>query len=222
MAVQLAQPVTRIIEYPESDGKPMAETGIHVVQMVDLLATLRTYFASDPQVYVSGNMFLYYEEGNPQAVVSPDVYFVRGVSPGERRTYKLWEEGKAPDLVIELTSAASRWEDLGNKRALYEWLGIQEYFLFDPLGQYLRPPLRGFRLTEGRYVELTGERLSSQVLGLELGVEDRRLRLYDPSTGRKLLTPAEESAARQAAEAEVARLRAELARLRAGRASAEK
>jgi len=171
-------------------------------------------------------MLLYYEEGNPTTCVAPDVFVVQGVAKRERRTYRLWEEGQPPAVVFEITSRGTRLEDLGTKRALYAMLGVQEYFLYDPLGEYLRPPLQGYRLQEGEYQRLPsgGEgELVSQVLGVELRVEAGRLRVVDLATGERLLTPAEaqtaqraEAAARQAAEAELERLRAELARLRGG------
>jgi Uma2 family endonuclease len=71
---------------------------------------------------------------------------VQGVAKGERRTYKLWEEGQLPAVVFEITSRGSRLEELGTKQALYAMLGVREYFLYYPLGEYLRPPLQGYRL----------------------------------------------------------------------------
>ena len=178
-------------------------------------------------------MFLYYEEGNPTACVAPDVFVVQGVGKHERRTYRLWEEGQPPAVVFEITSRGTRLEDLGTKRAVYAMLGVRESFVYDPLGEYLRPPLQGYRLHEGEYQRLPSaseEGLTSQVLGLELRVEAGRLRVVDPATGERLLTPAEaqaarraEATARQAAEvraaeveAELEHLRAELVRLRGG------
>jgi Uma2 family endonuclease len=212
------------IHYPESDGKPMGETDAHIDALIYLREALRDHFRDDLQMYVAGNMLLYYEEGSPAACVAPDVFVVQGVAKGERRTYRLWEEGQPPVVVFEITSRGSRLEDLGTKRAVYAMLGVWEYFLYDPLGEYLRPPLQGYRLQEGEYQRLQPEgegRLTSQALGLELRVEEGRLRLVNPTTGEHLLTPAEalaarrtEAAARLAAEVELERLRDELARLR--------
>lgn len=217
-------PTATQLHYPESDGKPMGETDVHIDALIYLREALRDYFHDDPQMYVAGNMLLYYEEGNPAACVAPDVFVVQGVAKGERRTYRLWEEGQAPVVVFEITSRGSRLEDLGTKRAIYAMLGMREYFLYDPLGEYLRPPLQGYRLQEGEYQRLPpgGEgRLVSQALGLELRLEDGRLRVFNPTTGERLLTPAEALVARRVAdarasraEAELERLRAELARLR--------
>ena len=218
-----ATAVRPAVYYPESDGEPLAETDVHRKQMVYLIEALTDYFRDDPQVYVAGNLLLYYAEGDPEQSVAPDVFVVFGVPGGNRRVYKPWEEGKGPDVVFELTSRVTMWKDLGPKKGTYEMMGVREYFLFDPLKEYLEPPLQGYRLEEGTYRRVEGEQLSSQVLGLELQVEGEFLRLYDSETGEKLLTPLEaqaarraEAEARQQAEAELERLRAELARLRGG------
>ena len=101
------------IHYPESDGKPMGETDLHIDALIYLREALKDYFRDEAQVYVAGNMFLYYEEGNPAACLAPDVFVVQGVIKQERRTYKLWEEGRPPTVVFEITSRDSRLEDLG-------------------------------------------------------------------------------------------------------------
>ncbi len=214
---------------PASDGRPMAETDVHRRLMLDLLHALEEHFREQPLVYVSGNISLYYlDERGVRQSISPDVLVVFGVPKKPRRIYKLEAEGKAPDVVIELTSDETKVNDLGDKRYIYATLGVREYFIFDPLHETMRPPLRGFRLENGDYVPLMGSRLSSEVLGLELRVEQDTLRLYDRKTGKRLLTPGEAEAARrdaevraerearerQAAEAEVARLREELKKLR--------
>ncbi len=201
------------IYYPVSDGKPLAETDVHIEQIIYLREALADYFRDDPQVYVAANLFVYYEEGDPGQVVAPDVFVVKGVPKQRRRIYQVWKEGKGPDVVFEITSRRTRREDLGPKKGTYEVLGVQEYFLFDPLGEYLNPPLLGFRLAEWGYRPIEGEPLVSHVLGLELRVEGNFLRLVDPKTGEKLLTPLEAQEARRRAEAELERLRAELARL---------
>ena len=221
----------KTIAYPETDGKPVAETDVHIDALIYLREALKDYFRDTPQVYVAGNMLLYYEEGNPAACVAPDVFVVQGVGKYDRRIYKLWEEGQAPAVVFEITSRSTRLEDLGNTRALYAMLGVHEYFLYDPLGDYLQPPLQGYRLLEGEYQRFQAddeERLVSSVLEVELRLEAGRLRLLNPTTGERLLTPLEARAAHRAeavarqeaearaeqAEAEITRLRAELARLR--------
>ena len=211
------------INYPETDGEPMAETDIHAQLMMDLRLTLTNFFRDDPNVYVSSNLLLYYVEGDPRKRVAPDVFVVRGVSKGPRSIYKLWEEDHPPGVVIELSSRQTWREDLQAKWRLYSELGVGEYFIFDPEYDYLDEPLVGYRLEGDQYVnlEVVDGRVRSEVLGLELVDTGETLRLYDPHAGRFLPTPMEEAAlhraeteARQRAEAETARLREELARLR--------
>ncbi len=219
------------IYYPEGDGKPMAETDIHRQVMVDTIEALKNHFRDDPRVYVAGNLLFYYEEGNPRKSVAPDVFAVFGVAKGLRRTYKLWVEQRAPAVVIEVTSASTRDEDLGEKRTLYAALGVAEYYLFDPLEEYLTPALQGYELVEEEYLPLAADaegRLVSRALGMRLQREGERLRLVVVATGQRLLWTdeldgarhvAEEQAraeadARRAMETELAQLRAEVARLR--------
>jgi Uma2 family endonuclease len=201
----------------------MAETDVHIQLMIDLRLTLTNFFRDEPDVYVSGNLLIYYVEGDPRKRVAPDVFVVRGVSKGLRRIYKLWEEGRPPDAVIELSSRQTWREDLQVKWRLYEQLGVKEYFIFDPEYDYLDEPLIGYRLEEGQYVllEVKDGRVRSEVLGLELVDTGETLRLFDPQAGQFLPTPVEEAALRRAeadarrqAEAEAARLREELKRLR--------
>ena len=221
MACMAAIPLRQEIYYPESDGQPMGETDAHRKEMTDLIEALDDHFRNDPQVYVAGNLFLYYGQGDPQAVICPDVFLVRGVSKGLRRTYKLWEEGRVPSLVIEVTSRDTRREDTSDrsKKGRYERLGVEEYFLHDPYGEYLNPRLQGFRLVDGRYrpIEPAPDgSLISRTTGLILRLEDIWLRLVDAATGERLLTPQEameevrrEKAARLALEEQLARLRRE-------------
>jgi Uma2 family endonuclease len=181
----------RKIEYPTSDGRPMAETDWHRDLMSELIATLKTRYAKARRVYVSGNLLLYYVPGNKRKRVAPDVFVVRGISKRKRLYYLLWEEGKSPEMIIELTSKSTRKEDLDTKFKLYrDILRVQEYFLFDPLAEYLKPPLRGYRLIEGQYeiIEPIGGRLPSEVTGLHLQGNGAKLRLYDPKTGQRLPT----------------------------------
>jgi len=224
-----------VVEYACSDGRPMAETDLHARCMVYVTCALRRWFERRVQedVYVGSNNFLYYERGNPRAVVAPDVYVVVGAPANLRDTYLLWNEPKGPDFVLEVTSANTRRVDERRKRKVYAALGVSEYFLHDPRAEYLTPPLQGFRLHDGVYrplpavTMLPGRNVAvhSEVLGLELRDEReaRMVRLHDPKTGQDLLTyeesdraREEESAARREAEARIAELEARLRDLEGG------
>lgn len=189
---------------PESDGKPIAETDRHRKQMTGLLDGLEDFFRDDPHVYVTGNIFFYYldEDGERQSV-SPDVMVIRGVPKKNRRYYKLDDEGRAPEMIIELMSRSTKLEDLGSKKVLYAGLGVREYFVFDPLKEVSGIALRGFRLEEGEYVAMSGARMHSEMLGLDLVVEQEVLRLYDPISKKYLRTHEEAEAAYRDAEGRV-------------------
>jgi Uma2 family endonuclease len=201
MATVPRQRKLREIEYPTGDGKPMAETELHLLDMIDIIQLLRGRYANHTNVYVGGNLLLFYEEGNRRKHVAPDAFVALDVSKEPPRDhYLVWKEGKGPDLVLEITSKSTRREDETKKRGIYrDILKVTEYFLFDPTEDYLDPPLQGFRLVMGEYVsiEWVDGRLPSEVLGLHLERDDTRLRLFDPKTGAYLLTPIE---AQQVAE----------------------
>ena len=200
------------VVYPTSDDQPMAESAIHRRCMIDVADTLELWFKRHGRddVLVGSNNFLYYERGNPRAVVAPDVYVVVGAPAGLRDTYMLWNEPKGPDFVLEVTSKSTRRDDERRKRDVYAALGVKEYFLYDPRAEYLAPPLQGFRLRDGEYRLLPavtalsnrGVSVASEVLGLELRDEReaRRLRLHDRATGEDLLTHEEAEQARDEAE----------------------
>lgn len=200
------------IEYPYTDGQPMAESDQARKYLTYGVEVLEIYFQNREDIYVSGNLFIYYQKGNPKAVVAPDVFVVFGVAKGERLSYKFWEEeNKAPDFVLEITSKTTQDKDEQDKPELYARLGVREYFQYDPTGDYLNPQLKGARLVEGKYQSITGITLpdglfslSSEALGLELRLLPAgELRFYEPTTGEKLLSHQEEKQARQ--EAELAR-----------------
>lgn len=202
--------------YPTSDGRPIAETDWHRILMIALIQTLDIRYAQQPLVYVSGNLLIFYEPGNKRRHVSPDVFVVKGVAKKQRPYFLLWEEGKSPCVAIELTSSSTKNEDLKKKFFLYQdVLKVREYFLFDPLGDYLQPRLQGYRLRGGKYhpIRFVDGRLPSRELGLHLEADARDLRLYDPATLKWLPTPAESLADKQE---EIERLRRENAELRRG------
>jgi Uma2 family endonuclease len=216
------------VEYPESDGKPMGETDLHRDWMVRILELLKHRYRGE-RVYVSSDLLVYYEEGVPREFVVPDVFVVMDCEPRRREVFKTWAEGRGPDVVWEVTSRSTQRNDEVFKPQTFAKMGVKEYFLYDPTSEYLRPPLRGFRLSEGGYREIEPERSAGPAVLLcrELGIlhhlEAGELVMTDSRTGQRLLTGEEaeaaarqaeaagrraEAAARQAAEEEVRRLRA--------------
>ena len=195
--------------YPESDGEPMAETGRHVRALLDMIDMIDWHFRDVPDVHVCGNMFLYYEEGNPRKVISPDVFMVRGVSKKDLRTYKTWEQQPYLDFVLELASPSTFTRDFAEKKDIYEQiLRVKEYYIYDPYHE-IQPSFVGFRLVGDSYEEIgfVEGRLPSEVLCLELGEREGVLRLYDPLKGAwfgpSRERAREEAQARQTAEERV-------------------
>ena len=207
--------------YPTSDGKHIVETEKHVIQLAQLLECLRTYFASEPNVYVSGNNMMYYDEGNPRKRVCPDIYVTLGIPKQERRSYRLWVEGKAPDFILELLSVETRKRDFGFKKKLYQNVfQTKGYFLYDPDTE----ELYGYRLMENRYRLVKPDadsKFFSSVLSLFFGVDTQGwLRVYRPDgillqTQQELAAEVMALSARNAfLEEQMARLQFELDRLR--------
>jgi Uma2 family endonuclease len=213
--------------YPSSDGEPVAETYDHLYALLTTLEVLKQYLTGR-QATVLGNQFLYYAQGFPKLRVAPDVMVIFDVPPGGRDNYKIWEEGQVPVVIFEMTSPGTKQQDEVFKQTLYEQLGVKEYWLFDPKGEWIPEQLRGYRLRGETYEAITDSR--SEPLKLRLQIEGRLIGFYREDTGEKLLVPDElaqalrqEVIARQEAEAqaEAERQRAEAERQRAQQAQLE-
>lgn len=210
------------LKYPsETPGKDDMHQPLYIAE---ILIILKNYFANQPSILVSGDSFIYYEQGNPRARFRPDSYVVIGVDVDEvyvDDTYVMWRCGKAPDFAMEIGSKSTYRNDLGPKRELYARLGIREYWRYDWTGgEYYGEPLVGEYLdTEsGEYqrIDMTTDpdgtvRGYSQVLELELRWELGELRFWNPDTQSYLHTLEESESARR--EAEAARRESEAARM---------
>ena len=235
MARTSARPAERsapAIEYPYSDGKAMAESPRHVDAILYALAMLRNRFAESTFVQVGANMNLYYQEGDVEKKLVPDLFMVRGLAALPETSYRVWEAGRPPGFVLEVSSPASAGRDRGVKRALYASIGVTEYWRFNPVGVLKGASWPGQRLEGSTLVGLGYEPLGlgadgsirSEVLELDLRVDSRPgmehlLRFRDPGTGEDLLTFRESEQGRT--EAERARDEADRARAEADRARAE-
>jgi Uma2 family endonuclease len=214
-------------DLPWDDGEPM-ESQRHVKQAELLDSALAL---GRPDLYVGRNMFFYFSaaQARKNDFRGPDVFVVRGVERRERKSWVVWEEeGRVPDVVIEITSASTRTEDRVRKKKVYESLHVGEYFLYDPFTH----ELLGYRLSRGRYVPirpLQPGRLPSAALDLGLGLhpapfqgfEGPWLRWYGPD-GEVLPIPEEQARAAEEqarAAAEQARVAEEQARAAERRAA---
>jgi Uma2 family endonuclease len=233
----MVQQIETDVYYPESDGQPLGETDLHRRLLNALVFALSQWFAARDDVYVSGNIFVYYARGDRNKVVCPDVFVALGSAPRLRNTYRIWRDGPFPQVVIELASASTRAQDFGPKRDLYERLGVLDYFVFDPHFDGEADSANGSEAPTG---ELTCfQRATSGVpfgtprlvppdavghsdqLGLGLIVRGQLLRLVDEATGALLPTPEEEAEGRRAESAARRREAAARRREAAARRAAE-
>ena len=156
-------------ELPYDDGMPM-ETQRHALQLQLLIDPLHLYWTDRQDVYVGGNMFVYFslEQVRHQDFRGPDFFVVLGVPKRERKSWVVWQEGKGPDVVIELLSESTAAQDKGEKKAVYQdRLRVPEYFWFDPFSA----EWAGFVLRNREYIAITEDnqgRLVSQTLDLAL------------------------------------------------------
>jgi Uma2 family endonuclease len=197
-------------ELPYDDGEPL-ESARHRQQMELLLDALHQWLDAHPDAYAAGNMFVHFwdERGQRRDFRGPDFFLALGTSRRERKSWVVWQEGKPPDVVIELLSESTAKYDKTAKKAFYQdHLRVREYFWYDPFDSQ---DLAGFALTNAVYQPIAPDprgRLVSPLLGLALArwqgtyqdVEATWLRWETPD-GTLLPTRAEAQAQRADAEA---------------------
>ena len=191
LAVQ-EQPPAKQINYPETDGEPMAETDVHRDLLLETVEMLKMAF---PDAYVSGNICLYYEEDNSKKMISPDALVCLAQKPMQKRVYKAWEANAQLDLVMEFSSPATKQVDYRKKKAIYEnILRVPYYLIFDPMKRHLDL----FELCVTGYCSVPvqmNRRWHLSQMGLQVSVESpHRLRLFDQE-GNPIPTPYEKERA---------------------------
>ena len=207
------------IVYPEEEKVPESELQGNARRYVQSALSIRYQERHD--VYVAGDMFVYYRMNDAEARLAPDIMVVFGAAESPPRpSWLVWREGGlTPDFVLEIASPGTAADDAGWKRDRYATMEVREYWRFDPQDGELMP-----ELLTGEILDAAGEyrplpvawdtagilRGHSALLGLDLCVVGSELRLYDPSAGEWLRSHAESEAARAAAEARVAQLEARL------------
>ena len=209
------------------DNSPMAESETQFPILSYWHGALYAHYRSRGRlVCVLADHLLLVDREVGRAAVVPDVMVAFDVEPGERRSYKVWDEPKAPDLALEVLSEDTWRVDVFEKPALYADLGVREYWIFDP-----RDISRGRLRLEGWRLGASGDRVRlpslsdgeghSEVLGLDLVPDGRCLWLRDPETG--VILPDHLGALEGRDRAETERRRAEDERQRAeeGRRRAE-
>ncbi|MGB8702064.1 MAG: Uma2 family endonuclease [Thermosynechococcaceae cyanobacterium] len=203
-AAQLAElmPDARQLESDE----PEMESSLHYMQLALLVACLEMLWQDRSDFFIGANLTLYFsrEELKNRDFRGPDFFLVRNTERKPRKSWVVWEEdGKYPDLIIELLSDSTAAVDRSLKKELYQTrFHTPEYFWFSP--ETLE--LQGFRLSGQHYEELRPNAqgwLWSEVLGLFLGVSDGQLR-YFTAEGQLIPTPLEAANQAQVSAARLA------------------
>ena len=228
------------LEFDPNHPEPLPEA-MYQERILREIAYLLTYYLTDTpgrsDVLVSSNTFLCYDRSNLNRYITPDCYVALGVDEAairSRRLYLPWEAGKPPDLALEMASESTADDDTGDKRRLYESIGVGEYWRFDATGgDYYGEPLVGERLIDGRYqrMEITRQtdgalRGYSPTLDLRLiwqpqPQDEAWLCLYDPATAQRLLPYTQQRRRTEAAEADARAAKAEAAAAEADARAAE-
>ena len=221
-APKLAPKTKPTIYYPYADHQPIPDGEYQVPLLVQVCATPIVHFGKTPGARVNGNVFIYYEAGSPRRTVAPGCYVAFDLAPEafqslrRHNTYLVWEVGKPPDFVLEIGSPSTKRTDLVVKRAVYASIGVSEYWRYDERGgKFYGEPLVGERLVDGEYQRLPLREDAngrvwaySPMPNLLLYWDDGELRYWDPVAKERLLSHAEERAARLAAESHAAKRRA--------------
>lgn len=207
------------VTFPPSDlesDEPPLETELHLRQIMLLLQCLEAWWRDRQDFYACGNLTVYYSprQRKSEQFRGPDFFVVLGTERKPRKSWVVWEEnGKYPNVIVEILSRATADTDRGLKKQIYQDIfRTPEYFWFDP--EHLE--FKGFQLVGGVYQELQPNAegcLWSKQLELSLGVHDSKLRLFSPE-GQMIPTP-EEAADQERQRAEQERQRAEQEKQRA-------
>jgi Uma2 family endonuclease len=201
------------IEYPESDGKPMADNTLQFEWIQVLSGNLSALFRDRTDVFVGGDLLWYPVEGDNTLCQAPDTFVVFGRPKGYRPSYLQWKEDDVPmTVVFEILSPSNDALDLVDTLNFYDEHGVEEYYLYDPKRNRFRAYQRG-RATL-RPLDRARE-YGSPRLGVRFDLSGPELVVYRPD-GSRFLTFAELDAAKVAAEQRADRISRLAGRLIAG------
>jgi Uma2 family endonuclease len=214
------------IEYPESDGKPLAENTRQFEWIQVLSGNLQSLFADRDDVFVSGDQLWYPVEGNNSLCQAPDVYVVFGRPKGHRRSWKQWEENDTPmTVVFEIVSPGNSIPEMIEKFHFYDTHGVEEFYIYDPETNRLSPYIRATATLVIR--PFPSRQFVSPRLGIRFDLSGGEMVVYHPDGRRFLTYPELEHARRQLeqahkqAEERFARLAFLAGRVTTGQATAD-
>jgi Uma2 family endonuclease len=136
--------VSELIDYPDDNGEPLSDNTRQLAWIILLKNNLDALFASNPLVFVAGDLLWYPTEGNNKRSAAPDIMVVFGRPKHHRRSYKQWEEeGIGPQVVFEILSHCNTAKEMAKKLMFYDEHGVEEYYIYDPENNTFRVWLRG-------------------------------------------------------------------------------
>jgi Uma2 family endonuclease len=215
MTLMASRPA-KVVDYPESDGEPVADNTKQFRWIYVLFGNIAALFRNRLDVFVGGNLFWYPVEGEPGIQVAPDVFAVFGRPKGDRPSYKQWQEGDVPmTVVFEVLSPRNSYMEMVKKQAFYEDHGVEEYYVYDPDSNSLNVYLRRGELL---LLHRPAHGFVSPRLGIRFDLSGQEMAVYGPDNQR-FLTFEELKAQMEQAEknAEVAEKNAQLSRQRLAR-----
>ena len=188
MVQQLRPDASAKIDYPDSDGQPMADNTKQFRWIVVIKENLELLYVDDPQVFVAGDLLWYPVEGDNTIRQAPDVMVVVGRPKGDRGSYRQWQEDNiAPQVVFEILSPGDRVGEMLRKLGFYDRHGVEEYYIYDPDQLELTGLLRGEQGLE--VIEAINGWVSPR-LQIRFQITDQGLEIYRPD-GQRFLTYSE-------------------------------
>lgn len=211
--LEISESILEDVIFPPSDlysDEPPLETELHLRQIMILLQCLEWVWRDRQNFYACGNLTIYYSprQRKSEQFRGPDFFVVLGTERKSCKSWVVWEEeGKYPNVIVEILSSKMAQTDRGLKKQIYQDIfRTPDYFWFDPESL----EFQGFHLLDGQYQPLQPNAqgwLWSQQLELYLGIKDAKLRLFT-AEGQLIPTP-EEAAIQERQKAEQAQLELE-------------
>ena len=221
MSRATSRPPPPPVHYPDSDGRPIADTTLQFQWIANIKNWLDVLFRNRPDVFVAGDLLWYPIEGDNTTRMAPDALVAFGRPKGDRGSYQQWKEGGiAPQAVFEIRSPLDSPREIERKHAFYQQFGVQESVVYDPEAGTLEVWVRaGDRLV--RVARPDG--WTSPWLGTRLDLDGMDLVLTGPD-GRPFRSYLDlfEDREREHARADQAQARAEQTRAEQAKARADR
>ncbi len=182
------------IIYPESDGKPMADSTTQFNWIITIQGGLDSMFKKNTDVFVAGNLLWYPEEGQPTIAIAPDIMVAFGRPKGDRNSYKQWlEDNIAPQVVFEIYSHSNTTKEMMDKLRFCEKYGVEEFYIYKPNSNKLYGWTRKNKTDKFDEI-LFIDNFESPLLGVRFQIYKKTIKIITPKN-KEFLTFVEQSEA---------------------------